>query len=57
MEMRFIVRAEDSQGATRSSWLLVTRNEALLSRYPQRSTDRGELVWTDAFSSLLPLLR
>lgn len=57
MEMRFIVRAEDSQGATRSSWLLVTRNEALLTRYPQRSTDRSELVWTDAFSSLLPLLR
>jgi len=58
MDMRHVQRAASGgPGSTESNWLLVTRNPEFLARYPRRSTDDAEVVWTDSYSSLLSVLR
>jgi spermidine synthase len=55
--------ANPAQGAYRASWILVTSNAAFLTQPPiAESTVRiadvpGTRLWTDDYSSLLPLLK
>ena len=58
MQMRHVqLRASGGPGSTASSWLIVTASPAWLARYPSRSDDTAQVPWTDAFSSLLSVLR
>ncbi len=58
MEMRHIQRpAERGPFSTTSEWLIVTASPSWLARFPSRSDDDTEVLWTDAFSSLFSVLR
>jgi hypothetical protein len=52
---------DDSQGLDSSTWMLVTNNQAMLENAEPYATKPGKnersLVWTDAFSSLLQVLK
>ena len=52
---------DDSRGLQGSTWLLVTRNEAFVagtrSFAPPARANARTLLWTDTFSSLLPVLK
>jgi hypothetical protein len=64
MQARLIdTPSNDARGAYRATWVLVTNNSALLAQPPVLAASLpvllkpGLRVWTDDFSSLLPLLQ